>query len=45
MSSCCNNGDVYVVELVDNVVGVLRDFKIEELNFGSEESDETRKDN
>lgn len=45
MACCCNNGDVYAIELVDNVPGTVRDFKIEELNFGNEANDDKMKDN
>ncbi len=34
MACCYNNGDVYAIELADHVAGTVRDFKIEELNFG-----------
>lgn len=40
MASCYDNGDVYAIELVDSSPGKIKDIKIEELNFGSEESTE-----
>lgn len=34
LACCCNNGDVYAIELVDSVAGICRDIKIEELDVG-----------
>lgn len=39
MAGCYNNGDVYAFELLDSVAGTIRDVKVQELNFGAEESD------
>lgn len=40
MACCYNNGDIYAIELIDNVPGTIRDIKPEVWNFGVEESAE-----
>ncbi|KAG4066470.1 hypothetical protein HA402_007106 [Bradysia odoriphaga] len=40
MVSCHNNGDVYALEPVDTIPGTVRDFSIEEMNFGDDDGGE-----
>lgn len=37
MACCYNNGEVYAIELVDNVPGTIKELNIEELNVGNDE--------
>lgn len=36
MACCCSNGDVHVIEHVDAVPGIVKDFPVEEMNFEEE---------